>query len=168
MAAKWQGKYWVFTINNPKDSTLPRQWGEKVQYCVWQVEKTEEGPQHLQGYVVFKTNQRLAALKKLDGTAHWEPRMGSHEEAKQYCMKEETRQDGPFEIGDEYGVFAQTGVTPDDLAYCLHYVACWRPSTSPPPSPVHWDAPIPDATRATHSSDLPTSPQFTKKRKIED
>lgn len=154
-----QGKFWVFTINNPTEVTLPRQW-PNVQYAIWQLEKGEEETPHLQGYVVFKSNQRLAALKKIDATAHWEIRRGSHQQAKDYSSKEDTRQSGPYEIGDEYGVFVTPGTSPADLAYCLYYLCHWQGDPSPPPSPVLWEDHTPCAEAATNSS--------PKKRKIGD
>lgn len=87
----------MFTINNPAGSS-PRDW-EGVQYCIWQLEKGENGTPHLQGYVVMKKRSRLSAMKKLDPTAHWEVRKGTHQQAVDYCKKEETRIGGPWEIG---------------------------------------------------------------------
>jgi len=43
----------------------------------------------------------LRILKKLHGGAHWERRLGTHEEARDYCTKTETRIAGPWEFGVE-------------------------------------------------------------------
>ncbi len=60
----------------------------------------KETRDHIQGYLYLKKQARLAAMKKLLPRAHWEPRKGSHKQARAYCMKEETRTAGPFEWGD--------------------------------------------------------------------
>lgn len=49
--------------------------------------------------VIFNTNQRLSALKKLCYKAHWEIMKGTTAQARDYCTKEETRVDGPWETG---------------------------------------------------------------------
>lgn len=97
------GKNWVFTTNNPVPENSPDQakWKALVQYCTWQVEKGEAGVLHIQGYAQFKAKIRLTALKKLESRAHWEPRRGSHEQARDYCRKEDTRVYGPFTYGEE-------------------------------------------------------------------
>jgi len=51
--------------------------------------------------VQFKGNKRLSALKTLSSAAHWERRRGTHEEARDYCKKAESRVNGPWELGHE-------------------------------------------------------------------
>lgn len=94
-----QSRNWVFTINNPANDELPHAF--EGRYCIWQRESGENGTPHLQGYIVFSGNKRLANLKKLDPNAHWEPRRGSHDQAKQYASKDDTRVAGPWSYGDE-------------------------------------------------------------------
>ena len=99
MAAKTQqGCNWVFTLNNPQPEENPAHW-PSTKYLVWQLEKGEEGTPHFQGYVIFHSNKTLVGVKKINPRAHWELRRGTHEEARAYCMKEETRIEGPFEKG---------------------------------------------------------------------
>jgi len=95
-----QALNWIFTINNPSDNDLPKGW-PNVKYCIWQLEEGEEGTPHLQGYVVMNSKKSLRQMKLLDATAHWEARKGSHKQAKDYASKEDTRKEGPFEIGTE-------------------------------------------------------------------
>lgn len=97
-AARLQGCNWVFTLNNPQPEENPSFW-PGVKYIVWQLEKGEEGTPHFQGYVVFHSNKTLTGAKKINQRAHWDIRRGTHEEARVYCTKEETRVDGPFEQG---------------------------------------------------------------------
>jgi hypothetical protein len=97
-----QAKNWMFTLNNPEESDHESiaQW-DKLRWCVWQKEKGENGTVHFQGYSVFESNVRLSFLKKLCPRAHWEKRLGNHEQAKEYCTKEETRIEGPWTVGEE-------------------------------------------------------------------
>ena len=64
------------------------------------MERGDEGTSHYQGYICFKFNKTLHAVK-FNPRAHWELRGGKHEEAKAYCSKEETRVDGPWTYGEE-------------------------------------------------------------------
>ena len=70
-----------------------------VRFAIFQ--KEEVTTPHLQGYIEFATRRHLNRVKRtrsLDG-AHWEPRKGTAEQAIEYCSKEESRVDGPFEVG---------------------------------------------------------------------
>jgi hypothetical protein len=70
-------------------------------YLVYQRESgAETGHHHFQGYCQMKRAERLAALKKLFPGAHLEIQRGTNEEAKEYCMKEDSRIDGPWEFGE--------------------------------------------------------------------
>lgn len=91
---------WTFTINNPDDDDDPRKW-EDARYVSWQLEEGDGGTKHYQGYVEFKKQKRLSGVKKVNGRAHWEPRRGTPEQAIAYTQKEETRLDGPWEIGSK-------------------------------------------------------------------
>lgn len=103
MAPSQPSKGWVFTVNNPTDVDDPSEWidGETVQYAKWQLERGESGTLHWQGHVVLKTKQRLSGVKRLlHSTAHWEIRRGTLDQADDYCSKEETRVEGPYDFGD--------------------------------------------------------------------
>ena len=90
---------WVFTINNPTWEDDPLKWSG-VKYIVFQKERGEEtGTEHFQGYVQFRSNKRFAACRALCPRAVWNVRQGTHTQARDYCMKEDTRIDGPWEHG---------------------------------------------------------------------
>lgn len=96
---------WIFTWNNPDlvngPGILHNLLDTKVaRYVVYQLEEGELGTTHYQGYIEFVQKKTLVACKKLLPNAHWEPRRGSPEEAAAYCKKEETRKDGPWELGE--------------------------------------------------------------------
>lgn len=99
-----QGRHWVFTWNNYDDdfrTKLVHASDELVRYEVYQEEIGEQGTPHIQGYVEFARPVRLAALKKWLPSAHWEARLGTRDQARAYCMKDDTRRPGttPTEIG---------------------------------------------------------------------
>ena len=72
-----------------------------VRYCAWQLEQGDAGTLHLQGYIELAKPQRLSWLKShVSGDAHFERRKGTREQARDYCRKEESRVDGPWEIGE--------------------------------------------------------------------
>jgi len=95
-----RNRNWFFTLNNPIDDQIPTTWIGVV-YGVWQKEQGAEGTVHLQGYVHLENPKALGAMKIICPQAHWEPRRGSHEQAKAYCSKAETRLAGPWFINPD-------------------------------------------------------------------
>lgn len=88
-----QSRYWIFVLNNPEAGlVLEFPPGAKA---VYQLERGASGTEHFQGYVVFETNMRMAAVRKVLPRAHWEVRRGSHEQAFAYSTKEDTRVSDP-------------------------------------------------------------------------
>lgn len=93
---------WMFTINNPLPEDEPDVWAETPsRYVVWQHELGENQTPHIQGYLVLREARTLSSVKLLHQRAHWEPRRGTHRQAKEYCTKSETRTSGPTELGEE-------------------------------------------------------------------
>lgn len=88
-----------FTVNNPAaDSSID--WPEYVSYGVYQLERGDVGTLHWQGYAELSSPQLLTRLKKWLPTAHFEKRMGSDVQARDYCMKQDaTYVAGPWEHG---------------------------------------------------------------------
>ena len=77
-----------------------------IVYGVGQLEQSASGLMHWQFYVVTKPNPKnkngfsLTWMKEnVHKSAHWEKRMGTHEQARDYCRKDETRSAGPYEFG---------------------------------------------------------------------
>lgn len=96
-----KNRAWVFTLNNPEEA-----WLEGVntvpdaQYMVYQIERGEEGTTHVQGYVYFSNKRAFNGVRLLIPGAHIEPRAGTHDQARAYCMKEDSRVAGPWEFGE--------------------------------------------------------------------
>lgn len=71
-------------------------------YVIFQLESCPDtGRVHAQGYLQLKNAKSLGGLKKIDGTAHFEMRRGTHLEAKEYCRKESSRLRPFVEFGKE-------------------------------------------------------------------
>lgn len=94
---------WILTINNPEQSIEEmKEYIENLkglEYAIFQLEQGESGTPHFQIYLEFKNQKRFETLKNQFPTAHIEKRLGTKEQARNYCMKEETRIVGPVEIG---------------------------------------------------------------------
>jgi len=105
----------VFTWNNPpymahqEGDVESLDWHDPpygwpgVKYAVWQYEIGEEKhTPHYQGYVVLEKPARITWLvKNIPQVSFWGPRRGTHEEAKNYASKADTRVDGPWTFGQE-------------------------------------------------------------------
>jgi len=93
---------WCFTLNNASFNAPTTDSAPEVRYMVWQEEKGLEGTTHLQGYVELVKPMRMQAVKRVLGIngAHLETRKGTRDQARDYCMKEETRVSGPWEYGE--------------------------------------------------------------------
>jgi len=111
-----QSKYWIATLMADSAQGEDKTWlcpgipcpvgvwldSADIDYLVCQVERCPDtGRVHLHAYIQFSRNKRLAALKKLNARADWEVRRGTHEQAKAYCTKTESRVNGPWELGQE-------------------------------------------------------------------
>ena len=103
-----QKRNWLLTINNPKDTdeqfATYLQTLAHLKYYVFQREKGEEkGTEHFQLYIEFEQGKRFDFMKTACPSAHIESRKGTKKQARDYCMKADTRVSGPY----EYGTFAE-------------------------------------------------------------
>lgn len=92
---------WCFTLNNPTDPLAF--CNPPVKWAIWQLEKGENDTVHFQGYIVMEKTSRLSMMKQLPGLerAHFEQRRGNHEQARDYCKKNDSQIGGPWEFGEE-------------------------------------------------------------------
>ncbi len=99
---------WCFTANNPRNyfkspedfmKCLVTNIAHRLRYAVFQEEKGEKNS-HYQGYLELNTNARMKWISEaLGGHCHLEPRRGTRAQARDYCMKADTRVRGPWEHG---------------------------------------------------------------------
>jgi len=99
---------WCITWNNPPEELqahgedvegwLTDKVGDNLSYAVWQLEEGELGTRHFQMYVELNQKKRFAQLRQLLPGLHLEKRRGSRVDARNYCMKEDSRVAGPWEF----------------------------------------------------------------------
>lgn len=92
---------WCFTSYDLENLVVPDETPD-FRYCVYQVETCPEtGRWHIQGYIEFKKALHMAKVKELlrDPAVHLEARRGTRAQARQYCMKEDSRVVEPIEFG---------------------------------------------------------------------
>ncbi len=79
-----------FTLNNPEEEIVYSP--ETMIYLIYQLELSETGTPHFQGYMELKKRTSFAAIKTLIGseTVHLEARQGTAQQASDYCEKEDT------------------------------------------------------------------------------
>lgn len=91
-----QSRSWCFTLNNYSGEEYEMITTTDCRYLVVGKEVGEGGTSHLQGYIVFRSNKRLRAVKAINARAHWEVARGDSLQNFNYCSK-----DGDFiEKGD--------------------------------------------------------------------
>lgn len=100
-----RARSWVFTLNNPEftpDGLQARlRTHNSVKYIVFQRERGEEGTEHFQGYVHCSSAIAFNTIRNLIGTrAHVEAARGNPQQCIDYCTKDETRIEGPWEWGE--------------------------------------------------------------------
>lgn len=83
-----QSRNWCFTLNNYTDDDVIMFDNLQCSYIVYGKEVGESGTPHLQGFIIFHANRRLASCKKVHAGAHWATAKGSSLQASDYCKKD--------------------------------------------------------------------------------
>ncbi len=97
---------YVFTLNNPTISEKRllhafKKEAKSIRYVVFQKEKAETGTVHYQGYVEMSTPHTMVWMHKhINKRLSFQKRRGTRVQARDYCMKSDTRIEGPWEYGD--------------------------------------------------------------------
>jgi hypothetical protein len=106
---------WLFTSfdtgQNTKDIFAGLLDG-RATFTIFQHERCPtSGRDHLQGYIELPQAQRRSWLSRAtDPRIHWEPRRGSQSQAIDYCSKQDTRVDGPWQYGTPHHQGARTDI----------------------------------------------------------
>jgi len=97
-----KGKYWCFTLNNPKEGDEEIILNIECDYLIFQLEEGENKTPHMQGYIKFRIDKRFELVKKyfkVVGQPHIVQANGSPSQNREYCTKDEGRLAGPWEKG---------------------------------------------------------------------
>jgi len=90
-----RSRAWVFTSFESEPPDIPHKF-----ICYQREQCASTGRLHWQAYVIFRDARTLTSCKKLLPSAHWEPRLGSHDDAVAYCTKSATRYSDPVISGE--------------------------------------------------------------------
>jgi len=94
---------WLCTLNNPEASGETYLKGlyehTGATYVCGQLEKGSEGTPHLQFFVNFQKTARISKITGYDKRVHCEA-VKVNNGADTYCMKTDTRVEGPWEFGE--------------------------------------------------------------------
>lgn len=91
--------HWAFTSFKAESPVYDE---KTMRYLVYQRERCPKtGNEHWQGYVQVAKKARMKAVQTIlgDEKCHMEMAKGSPEQNKNYCTKEDSRMEGPFEFG---------------------------------------------------------------------
>lgn len=91
-----------FTSERPLEELLDLEaFPEWVTFVIYQLEVGAEGTEHFQGYMELRGKHSFAQICAIPGMehAHLEPRRGTGLQARDYCSKQDTRVDGPWQRG---------------------------------------------------------------------
>lgn len=83
-----QSTRWCFTLNNYSQDEYDTLKTLDTKYIIVGKETAATGTYHLQGFMLFHSNKRLTAVKKIFKRAHWEVAKGTAEQNITYCSKE--------------------------------------------------------------------------------
>ena len=105
MGKNTQSRRYCLTINNEERSdeefSSYVQSLEHFKYCAFQREKGDKkGTEHIQMFIIFTVGKWFSTVKAYFPTAHIESAKGSNVQARDYCLKSETRISGPYELGE--------------------------------------------------------------------
>lgn len=107
--------FWCYTWNNPNVDPDVHHESLRSLGCtfhIFQRERGENGTEHFQGYLECRSARTMASLKLANPQIHWEKRMGTQAQAIDYCKKDDSRVEGPWEYGKPRN-YVQTGCSPD-------------------------------------------------------
>ncbi len=96
--------HWCMTLNNPvltgSEYVEELKKHDDLRYCVLQLEAGDNGTPHFQAYLEFGKRKTGYAVRIIEPRGVWAYRRGTRDQARLYCMKEDSRVEGPWEYGD--------------------------------------------------------------------
>lgn len=100
-ARNYVGTYFIQDNDEPRQLLQSVSELEHVRFVVGQLEECPDtGRRHIQFYLELTSPRRVSYFRGvLPNGVHLEKRRGSREQAIEYCEKEESRVDGPWEFG---------------------------------------------------------------------
>jgi len=104
-------KDWCFTLNNYTEEEIETYdrvlSSDIVRYGIYQREVGALGTPHLQGYFELKRPRALSTVRQLFPRIHADPRRGTRDEARNYCLKSDTAVQGTLKEFGDFGAGGQ-------------------------------------------------------------